>query len=86
MRFGAVHERRILPQLREQLRVCVRPQLLGDSLPDGRQRLLPVRVPGPLAEPLPADVLLHDSLRRCAGDRPGLLGGFNVVLILKTRY
>lgn len=75
MRFRPVHERRLLPQLREQLRVRVRPELLGDSLPNGRERLLPVRVLEPLAEPLPADVLPRDTPRRWAGDRSGLPDG-----------
>lgn len=72
MCLGPLHERRLLSQLCEPLRVCVRLELLRYPLPDGRQRLLPVHLPGPVAESLPAGVLPGDPLRRRAGDRVGL--------------
>lgn len=74
MCLRALYERRLLPQLREPFRVCVRLELLRHLLPDGRQRLLPVYLFGPVAESLPAGVLPGDPLRRRAGDRVGLPG------------
>lgn len=74
MCLGTLHERRLLPQLCEPFRVRVRLELLRHLLPDGRQRLLPVHLPGPVAESLPAGVVPCDPLRRRAGDRVGLSG------------
>lgn len=67
-----MYERRLLHQLREQLRVRVRHELLGRVLPNGRQRLLHVPVLRPVAEPLPTRVLPRHPPRRRAGDRVGV--------------
>lgn len=74
MCLGTLYARRLLSQLCEPFRVRVWLELLWHLLPDGRQRLLPVHLPGPVAEPLPAGVLPGDPFWRRAGDRMGLPG------------